>query len=389
MTAAKDPSVPFLAAVIEHVAHPIFVKNRDFRFVLVNQAFCQMTGYRREQMLGKTDYDFFTKSEADFFRLKDEEMFAAGTTVAIDEEPITDAEGNAHILATTKVPFSDDRGEISHLVGIIHDITAMKEAEKALRGAKEELEQRVADRTAELVAAQQKLLRQERLSVLGELVGGLAHQLRNPLGAIQNAATVVRRVEREAQRQQALDIIEEEVARADLTIRALLDYARVRPPDRRELLLGELVQEALDGQSIPPSVTVSAEANGEITAAIDPLQLQTALSNILRNAVEAMPDGGELAVATRRNGRKVCITVRDSGAGVDEGIRARLFDPLVTTKAEGSGLGLSTARNLIENQGGTLRYAPAPDGGAEFTIELPNEPPPAGGAAGVLRDAGD
>ncbi|MBW2459751.1 MAG: PAS domain-containing protein, partial [Deltaproteobacteria bacterium] len=70
MTAAKDFSVPFLAAVIEHLAHPIFVKNRDFRFVLVNHAFCEMVGYRREQMLGKTDYDFFTESEAYFFRLK-------------------------------------------------------------------------------------------------------------------------------------------------------------------------------------------------------------------------------------------------------------------------------------------------------------------------------
>lgn len=385
MTAAKDSSVPFLTAVIEHLADPVFVKNRDFLFVLVNRAFCEMTGYGREEMLGKTDYDFFAKSEADFFRLKDEEMFAAGATVTIEEEPITDAAGRTHILATTKVPITDDRGEVSHLVGIIHDITATKEAEQALRDAKEDLEQRVAERTAELVTAQQKLLRQERLSVLGELVGGLAHQLRNPLGAIQNAATVVRRVEREAQRQQALDIIQEEVGRADLTIRALLDYARVRPPDRCELVLGELIQAALEAQPIPSSVAVAVEQEGEIVAAIDPLQLQTALGNILQNTVEAMPNGGRLSVASRRNGAKVLITVQDDGPGVDEGIRDNLFDPLVTTKPEGSGLGLSTARNVIENHGGTLRYAPAPGGGARFTVELPDEPSETNAAAGILR----
>ncbi|MHB8873019.1 MAG: PAS domain-containing protein [Myxococcaceae bacterium] len=89
----------FLAAIIDHLAHPVFVKDREFRFVIVNAALCQMVGRSQEEFLGKTDYDFFPREEADFFRRKDLEAFASGKAVVIDEEPITDAQGERHVLA--------------------------------------------------------------------------------------------------------------------------------------------------------------------------------------------------------------------------------------------------------------------------------------------------
>lgn len=365
----------FLSAIIDHVAHPIFVKDRLFRFVLVNRALCDMVGYDREQMLGKTDYDFFPRQEADFFRQKDEEMFTTQRLVDIDEEPITDAQGNVHILATTKVPRRNEAGEVTHVVGIIHDITRIKHAEEALRNAKDELEHRVAERTAELAAAQQKLLRQERLSVLGHLAAGLAHQLRNPLGTIQNATALLRKAELSVAMHQALDIIEEEVQRSDLIIRDLLDFVRIRPAARREVAVRHVVDEAISHARVPETVSVEISADGGSSAVLDPLQVQTALSNVVRNAVEAMPNGGRLYVETRRNARSLTITIRDTGPGVADEARGRLFDPLVTTKPTGSGLGLSTARNLVENHGGSIRYEDAPGGGAQFTIELPDAEP--------------
>src|SRR5438105_15099249 len=92
----------FLERIVEWVAHPIFVKDRDFRYVLVNRALCEMTGYEQDAMLGKTDYDFFPKEEADFFREKDIELFTTRRAVDILEEPITDSRGARHMLATTK-----------------------------------------------------------------------------------------------------------------------------------------------------------------------------------------------------------------------------------------------------------------------------------------------
>jgi PAS domain S-box-containing protein len=364
-------SVEFLAGLIDHVAHPIFVKDRSFQFVLVNRALGALVGVERDAMIGKTDYDFFPAHEADFFRRKDEELLASGKPVEIDEERITDAQGVEHILATTKVPFRDAAGAITHIVGIIHDITKIKRAEDALRQSNELLEERVQERTTALAAAQQDLLRKERLAMLGHLAGGLAHELRNPLGAIQNAVALLRKSDMAPLQQQALAVIDEEVRRADAIIRDLLDYARVRPAAPRVVPVLELVETALELERVPEPVSVRIVGDDDVMVAVDPGQVQTALGNLVRNACEAMPAGGTLEVAFARGGDRVQIVVADTGEGVRDDVRERLFEPLVTTKPLGIGLGLSTARSLIENQRGTLRYEPAHTGGAAFVIDLP------------------
>jgi PAS domain S-box-containing protein len=367
------PPVAFLAAIIQYVAHPIFIKNRRFEFVLFNRAFETMVGISAPELLGKSDYDFFPKEQADFFRGKDIEMFSSAATVVIEEEPLTDANGSRYVLSTTKVPYRDASGEVTHLFGIISDITDIKAAQDTLRTANSELERRVAERTAELATAQQELLRKERLAVLGHLAGGVAHQLRNPLAALQNAAALLRHGALDRDQTSALRIIDEEVARANRTITALLDYARVRPPSRRRALMTDIIEELLDAEDVPESVQVELDLT-DVEAVLDVAQIQIALGNILRNALEAMPEGGVLKVGIYRGEGCVEVHIVDSGSGVDAEIEPQLFEPLVTTKADGSGLGLSTARNLIENQGGTIRYDSADGAGARFVVTLPDEP---------------
>ena len=367
----------FLTSIVDHVAHPIFVKNREFRFVLVNKALCTMVGYPADELIGKTDYDFFPKHEADFFRNKDAEMFRTGSPVTIEEEPITNADGQLHFLATTKVPLRDAAGQVTHLVGIIHDITKIKEADETLRNANDKLEMRVAERTRELANANEELLRKERLAVLGQLAGGLAHQLRNPLGVIQNAVSLLARASFDAtsDAKRTLEIISEEVAMANRIITDLLDYARIRPAQPRAAIIRHLVEETLETEP-SQNLEVILDLHADLAALVDAHQVQAALGNVIRNAIEATPDGGKLYVRSWRDSNRVFISVRDTGDGVPARARAKLFEPLVTTKPLGIGLGLSTARALIENQEsegqiGTLRHVCPPQGGAEFVIELP------------------
>jgi PAS domain S-box-containing protein len=129
----------FLETIIDTIPDPIFIKDRNHRFVVINQSFCILVGRRREDMLQRSDYDFFPREEADFFWEKDEEMFETGANVEIPEEPITDSEGKLHLLNTMKVPLKDSEGKITHLVGIIRDITERKSIDEALKHREEQL----------------------------------------------------------------------------------------------------------------------------------------------------------------------------------------------------------------------------------------------------------
>jgi PAS domain S-box-containing protein len=372
-----EESVTFLSAIVENIGHPVFVKDREFSFVLVNRAFSEMTGFDREQLLGKTDYDFFKEEEADFFRQKDKEMFRTGSVVTIEEEPITDADGTVHVLATTKVPLANDRGEVTHLVGIIKDITQLKNVEAALKRANDELEQRVAERTRQLEEAQEQLIRRERLAALGQLAGGVAHQIRNPLAAIANANALLRRHlegDDHPESAQAVEIIREEVQRADGIIRELLDYGRVRPPERAAVTVGEIVDAALKDHVPPGAISVNEKIDAKQRAWVDEAQMVEAIGNLLQNAFDAMPDGGTVTVSAKAKDEEIIVAVQDEGTGIDDDQRDRLFEPLVTTKAYGLGLGLPIAKALIDNQGGSIRFEPAPSGGARFEIALPRPP---------------
>jgi len=377
--AAPRTSPEFLSVVVERIAHPIFVKDREFRFVFVNAAFERLTGYSARDLIGKDDYDFFVESEASFFRKKDAEMFTTGEPIDVTEEPITARDGKTHILSTTKVPLRGDDGQVTHLVGIIHDITPLKDAQQALIESKAELERRVQANTAELKRTQRQLLHKERLTVLGQLAAGLAHQLRNPLASITNAASVIEnRLQsgRSGDSRIAIGIIKEEVQVANQIITDLLDYARVRPPIPQEIVLRDLVESVLDGFPVPTGIALYRKIPLELSLVVDGEQLRGALRNLVRNGFEAMPQGGELRIEAALDGDEVRIVVSDSGEGIPSDLRGQVFDPLVSSKPLGLGLGLTTARMLVENQGGSLVCLDTVDGGASFELRVPLEAAP-------------
>ncbi len=356
------------------VAHPIFVKDRGHRWIWVNDAFCVLVAAPRDALIGKTDHDFFPKDQADFFHRKDREVFETGKTVTVEEEPITDTAHRTHILKTTKVPLTQDDGTVSHIAGIIHDITHQKTAEEGLRAANEELERRVDERARALREAQYALLRKERLVVLGQLSGGLAHQIRNPLSAISNAASVLKRKLAElddADAQQALEIISEEVWEANRIITDLLDFARVRPPSCANVSVVGLVEQALTAARPDANVIVTRQIPSMLSAWVDERQTRDALGNVIRNALEAMDEGGTLTIRASAVPPNARIAVEDTGPGLSKESLVHLFEPLVTSKALGLGLGLPTAKALIENQGGEIRYVTPEGGGAGFEILIP------------------
>ncbi len=367
---------PTLVEILDHIAHPVFVKDRALRLVFLNTAAEKLLGFPRGEMVGKSDHDFFPRPQADFFREKDLETFRTGQPVVIEEEPLTDAGGALHYLATTKTPLYNAQGEATHLVGIIHDITRLVRAEEALRHANEALEQRVLERTRALEAAQQDLVRQERLAVLGRLAGGVAHQIRNPLASIANASAILRRAAPGSDEfREALDILREESSRANRIVTDLVSYARVRAPTRRRVPMERAIREVLAASAPPDDVRVELALLDTPDAFVDELQVHEALGNLVRNAIEAMPQGGTLRVALQPgDGELLRVVIEDDGVGIPELVQASMFEPLLTTKPMGLGLGLVTAQSLVASQGGHITWSsPSVPGGrgARFEVWLP------------------
>jgi PAS domain S-box-containing protein len=371
-----EVSIEFFASIIDHIAQPIFVKDRSFRFVLLNRAVTTVLGFPRNVMLGRTDYDFFPTHEADVFRSKDIEVFERGQTVRIEEETITDVSGDRHVLATSKVPIFDAHGTVTHLVGIIHDITKLKHAEDALVHLNEELEQRVKERTAALENAQSELMRRERLALVGQLAGAIAHQIRNPLGAIKNAAYLLKiafnRVLPDADA--SLAIIHDEVARANQIITDLLEYSRISPPVCSKISLGYIVAQSLGGACVQDNVRVHCDVSNDVMVATDAKQMQSAIFKVIRSALDSMPDGGELTITAQQDSTHCSLAIVDTGFGIPNEVQEQLRDPLGSHGSRITlGLQLLTAKALLENLGGTLQIAPMPTRGTQFIIRVVRE----------------
>ena len=345
----------FFKSILDHVADPIFVKDRSLRWIYVNRAFCQLVGLPAEKMIGKSQYDFCTPEEADLYNRTDVIMFAARDGgPRSDELTFENQKFQRRSFVTTKMPIMDDEGNVTHLVAIVHDMTAQRAEQEAMK---------------------LDLMRKERLTELGQLAGGVAHEIRNPLSAINNAAYVLaRHFGKEAPQEvrDALAIVHEEVRRANHIVSDLLDYARVREPDRKHTSISLLVESAVKAADLPNGIDLGVgDSDPGLTAYVDATQCEAALANVIRNSCEAMQGKGKLRIDVTHDDSMVTVRVRDEGPGVSSEIESRLFEPLVTTKPSGLGLGLVTARRLVEGHGGTLVFERDGNVGACFAMALP------------------
>ena len=254
------------------------------------------------------------------------------------------------------------------------DITERKAAQRQLERYSEHLEEMVALRTRDLEEAQERLVRQERLAVLGQLAGGIGHELRNPLGVLSNAIYYLKMVLTDADDtvNQYLDIMSEEIDKSEKIISGLLDFSRTRAPVRTAVSLVAVISQALKDNPPPEGVQwVDEVASDFPDLYADPVQLGIVIANLIANAYQAMPKGGTLTFsATAEHGRAI-VQIADSGCGIARENLARIFEPLFTTRARGIGLGLALSRNLILANGGTIDVASEEDKGTTFRLHLP------------------
>jgi two-component system, NtrC family, sensor kinase len=240
---------------------------------------------------------------------------------------------------------------------IVKDITYRKQAERAL------------------VVEKERLARSEKLVALGKLAGGVSHDLRNPLSAIANGAYFLKMaVESEdAAVNDTIEIIDQEVARAEEIISSMLDFRPPRQPERRPTDLCQVVRDVLGRAEIPEGIEVDIGCEmSAATVSADAGQLDRAFSNIITNAIQAMPEGGRLTIRCESSGPDlVAVSFSDTGVGIAHEDQAMLFEPLFTTKQSGIGFGLAVVKTVIEGHEGCIDVKSRPGEGSQFRVYLP------------------
>jgi PAS domain S-box-containing protein len=371
---ALRDSEAFLNTVVENIPHMIFVKDaRELRFVKFNKAGQELLGYSLAELAGKNDYDFFPKDLADYFTENDRKVLLGKKAVDIPEESVQTRDKGERILHTKKIPVFDNAGQLVYLLGISEDITGRKQLEE-------------------------RLFQSQKLETVGKLAGGIAHEFNSILTAIIGQSDLLlgdlpagSPLARNATE------ISKAANRAAALTRQLLAYGRkqfLRPEalDLNRVVTGmegvfqHLLGAGVDTQIVP--------ASGLHLVKADAGQIEQVIMNLAMNARDAMPNGGKLTLETAnvlfdqdsvgrypelKPGNYVMLAITDTGTGMSEAVKARVFDPFFSTKGigQGTGLGLSTCYGIVKQSGGHISVYSEPGRGTTFKIYLPQVEPPA------------
>ncbi|MCP4579453.1 MAG: PAS domain S-box protein [Deltaproteobacteria bacterium] len=363
-----------LKTVLKTIPDLVWLKDPEGVYLACNSKFERFFGARESEIVGKTDYDFVSKELADFFREKDQAAILAGQPLLNEEEVTFADDGHREFLETIKTSMIDDQGRIVGVLGIARDITERKKAAQV----KETLE---------------KQLRQaQKMEAIGTLAGGIAHDFNNILSAIYGYAELAYDdMTRPEMLRQDLDEIIKGAERSKKLVGQILTFSRKSEQEKEPLQISRVVEEALKllRASIPATIDIQQDISSEALLLADPTQIQQVVINLCTNAYHAMREsGGTLGVALKETeiseseeipelklcaGRYIQLEISDTGTGMKEEIKSKIFEPYFTTKGigEGTGLGLAVVHGVVESHGGRINVYSEPGQGTTFHIYFP------------------
>jgi two-component system NtrC family sensor kinase len=268
--------------------------------------------------------------------------------------------------------------EIEHLGRSLNVMAKQLEAEKReLEEWGNTLEKKVGERAEEMKKINSQLFRSEKLASLGKLAAGVAHEINNPLtGILTNSSLLLEDLPADDPRREDVEVMVHETIRCREIVKRLLDFARQTKPQKRLANINALIENIVllvRNQTSFRNILIEKKLDDIPDVLVDPDQIQQVFVNIILNAAEAMTKGGVLTItsATSPSGDYLVIRIADTGPGISEDVRERIFDPFYTTKEHGTGLGLSISYGIVEQHGGTISVESCLGKGSTFLIHLP------------------
>lgn len=356
-----------LRAIIEGTTDVVFLKDSQGRYMIANTACARFLGSSQEEILGRDDRDFFPPDTAERLAADDRRIMALGEPEIV-EETIETSDGGTGTYSVLKAPFRGEGGAIIGVLGIARDVSERRRLEE-------------------------EVARARHLEALGTLAGGIAHDFNNYLTGLRGAIALARsRVDPQDQAYEVLSYAEKESLRASGLAEQLLTFARGGAPIRKMASLGEIIRDtvtfALSGSNVRAEMAIPSDL---WSAEVDEGQISQVISNVVRNAAEAMTDGGVVTVSVEnvivtaadllplQNGRYAKLSIKDHGRGMPAETQRRALDPYFTTKQNGSGLGLAVASSIVSKHGGHIAIESQTGVGTIVSVYLPssNEGAPA------------
>jgi PAS domain S-box-containing protein len=364
-------SETILRTLIQSLPDLVWLKDVDGVYLSCNQKFERFFGSKEAEILGKTDYDFVDKEQADFFRKNDKiSMFAGKSTV--NEELLTFSDdGHQELTETLKSPVYGADGAIMGVLGIGRDITD--------RNLKDE-----------------QLRRSQKMDTIGQLTGGIAHDFNNILAIISgNLELLQRKIPPESDEYQRVENALKGTIRGASITRKLLDFSRKDALDVKNININDFIINSIDliKKSLTPSIQIETNLDkGLWITAVNQSDFEDALLNLSLNAHDAMPNGGKLTITTSNkvlpklnsshsqlsssfedNSDFVMMSITDTGIGMSKEVIDRVLEPFFTTKdkSKGTGLGLSMVHGFMNRSGGHIDINSIIDQGSTFTLFLP------------------
>lgn len=336
--------------IIENAADGVIAIDRQGDVTTMNPAAEVITGYQRHELVGQPYSMLFDNTQ---FYSPVLDTLEHGTEHVALEISFPGRDRTIEISVTTS-RIHNTHGEMIGALVIFSDLTARKETQRRMAQA-------------------------ERLATLGELMAGVAHEVRNPLTAIRGYVQILRQQTTDPIHQEYLSVVLKEIDSINKVIQQLLDFSRPRHSQWQQVSLNALVEETLvlvQTAGVQARVDFISELDNELSPIIaDRELLKQVLLNILINAVQAISARGKIRIRTwQYSDSQQAISIEDNGCGIDLSLQKKIFDPFFTTKASGTGLGLALSQRIINAHQGDIRVASLPGYGATFTLILPINP---------------